>query len=113
MRYILPGLLKQTFMLSAILAICGLVLWQMIPYLSGMLGALILYVLMGNCMAKLVERGWNRTLAALSLIFLSFIAIFLPLIAIIFMLGGEIGNLADKIKLIERENPEWKDLNDG
>jgi len=83
-------------MLSAILAICGLVLWQMIPYLSGILGALTLYVLMGNWMAKLVERGWNRTLAALSLIFLSFIAIFLPLIAIIFMLGGEIGNLVDR-----------------
>src|SRR5680860_191795 len=64
--------------------------------LSGILGALTLYVLMGNWMAKLVERGWNRTLAALSLIFLSFIAIFLPLIAIIFMLGGEIGNLVDR-----------------
>ncbi|MGP1992935.1 AI-2E family transporter [Zobellia laminariae] len=96
MRYISPGHLKQMFMLSTILVICGLVVWQIIPYLSGVLGALTLYVLMDNWMVTLVKRGWNRTIAALFLIVLSFVSIFLPLIIIILMLGGRIGKLADR-----------------
>ncbi|MGB3142747.1 MAG: AI-2E family transporter [Maribacter sp.] len=96
MKYLLKNQLKQIFMLLAIISICGLVFWQLLPYLSGILGALTLYVLLESSMDGLARRGWNRTLAALVLMALSFIVIFLPIISIIFMLGGEIGHLADR-----------------
>ena len=96
MKYILKNQLKQMFMLMFIIAICGLIFWQLIPYLSGILGALTLYVLLESTMARLVHRGWNKSLSALVLILFSFIAIFVPIMAIVFMLGGEISNLADR-----------------
>lgn len=69
---------------------------SMLPYISGILGALTLYVILRKWMIKLLERGWKRSWASILLIFLAFIGICIPLAGAVLMLGFEIGNLADK-----------------
>ena len=68
----------------------------MLPYISGVLGALTLYVVLRKWMFKLLKKGWRETWAAMLLIFAAFIGICIPLSGAVLMLGSEIGNLADK-----------------
>ena len=68
----------------------------MLPYISGVLGALTLYVILRKWMLKLINKGLKRTWAALLLIVSAIIGIFLPLSGAVFMLSSELGNLADK-----------------
>ena len=68
----------------------------MLPYISGVLGALTLYVILRKWMLKLINKGLKRTWAALLLIIAAIIGIFLPLSGAVFMLSSELGNLADK-----------------
>jgi predicted PurR-regulated permease PerM len=65
---------------------------EMLPYLTGVLGAITLYILLRKWMVILVgKKKWNSGLAASLLMFLSFIVILLPLTGIILMLGNKIG----------------------
>ncbi|WP_317044110.1 AI-2E family transporter [Maribacter cobaltidurans] len=68
----------------------------MLPYISGVLGALTLYVVLRKWMFKLLKKGWRETWAAMLLIFAAFIGICIPLSGAVLMLGSEIGNLANK-----------------
>jgi predicted PurR-regulated permease PerM len=70
----------------------GLIFREIIPYFSGVLGAITIYVLLRKWMVMLVKKGWRPSLAASFLMFLSFIGILLPVTGIIFMLTNKIGN---------------------
>jgi predicted PurR-regulated permease PerM len=70
----------------------GLIFREILPYLSGVLGAITIYVLMHKWMLLLVRKGWPATIAASFLMFLSFIGILLPVAGIILMLTNKIGN---------------------
>lgn len=85
-----PSLVRQLFILLLILFSGILIFREMIPYLSGVLGAVTLYVLFRNWMGKLLEKGWNRSLAAGFLMLISFIGILLPISGIILLLGSKI-----------------------
>jgi predicted PurR-regulated permease PerM len=74
----------------------------MLPYISGVLGALTLYVILRKWMLKLINKGLKRTWAALLLIIAAIIGIFLPLSGAVFMLSSELGNLADKSKQVTK-----------
>lgn len=63
----------------------------MIPYLSGILGAITLYVVLRKPMTKLVNRGWKPVLASSFLMFLSFIGILVPITLTVIMLTSKIG----------------------
>lgn len=89
-------LIRQVIILTLIIFLGGLIIKYMLPYISGVLGALTLYVILRKWMLKLLKKGLQRTWAALLLIFISLIVIFLPLTGAAFMLGAEVGNLADK-----------------
>lgn len=89
-------LIRQVIILSLIIFLGGLIVKYMLPYISGVLGALTLYVILRKWMIKLLNKGMKRMWAALLLIFASLVGIFLPLTGAAFMLGAEIGNLADK-----------------
>ncbi|MFT6125646.1 MAG: putative PurR-regulated permease PerM [Flavobacteriaceae bacterium] len=65
---------------------------ELLPYLSGVLGAITIYVLMRKWMEKLVNKGWNPSLAASLLMILSFVGILIPMVGVISMLGNKIGN---------------------
>ncbi|MBW2938684.1 AI-2E family transporter [Aureisphaera sp. CAU 1614] len=92
MKNIPQPIIRQIFILLIIIIIGGLIFWELLPYLSGVLGAITIYVLMRGWMVKLVRRGWNRNLAAATLCILSFITILLPVSGVLLLLGNKIGH---------------------
>lgn len=93
MRSISPFIIRQLFVILLILFLGSIIFREMAPYLSGVLGAITLYVLMRGWMKKLVnQKNWHPDVAAGMLMILSFIGILLPITGIILLLGNRIGN---------------------
>lgn len=95
-----PSLVRQLFVLLLILFFGFLILKEIIPYLTGVLGAITLYVIFKNWMKKLVARGWKKPLAAGLLMFLSFIGILIPVSLIVIMLSSKIGQAISNIEQV-------------
>ena len=96
MKFIDPKIIRQVFVLLLILCIGGLIFMEMVPYLSGVLGAITLYVLFKKWMVKLTAKGWHPNLAAALIILISFVLILLPVGGIVFMLGSKVSSVVDK-----------------
>ena len=65
MKSISPQIIRQIFVLLLILLMGSLIFKEMAPYLSGVLGAVTIYVLLRGWMKKLVlKKGWNPNVAA-------------------------------------------------
>lgn len=92
MQHISLKVIQQIFVLLLIVLMGGLIFMEMLPYLSGVLGAITIYVLLRKWMIVLVRKGWRPSLAATFLMLLSFVGILLPVTGIIFMLTNKIGN---------------------
>lgn len=90
MSIIKPKIIQQIFTLLLVILIGVLIFREMIPYFSGVLGAITIYVLLRNIMAKLVHKGWRPELVAAFLMFLSFITILVPVTGAILMLSNEV-----------------------
>lgn len=112
MKIINPQMIRQIFTLLLIFLMGGLIFREMIPYLSGVLGAITLYVLLKSTMTKLVNRGWKPSLAAALLLFLSFISILVPIAGALLMLGNKIGkatqNSEKLIKVVKKHLEDWE-----
>ncbi|GAA4106890.1 AI-2E family transporter [Aquimarina addita] len=93
MKNISPGIIRQIFILLLIFLIGGLIFIEILPYLSGILGAITIYVILRKWMVILVRKGWHPDLAATALLLLSFIGILLPVIGVVIMLGNKIGSV--------------------
>jgi len=96
MKAIDPKIIRQIFILLLTLLTGGLIMWKMIPYLSGILGAITIYVIFRRWMSKLLEKGWNPVFAALLIIIVSLFGILLPVAGILFMMGSKIEGVVDK-----------------
>ena len=96
MKYIHPNIIRQVFVLLLILLIGGLIFWEIVPYLSGILGAITIYVIFRKWMVQLVKKGWNPNLAATLIMLLSFIGILIPVSGLIAMLGSKMGKAVEK-----------------
>lgn len=70
----------------------GLIFKELLPYFSGVLGAITLYVLMRGWMVKLVKKGWNTSLAAGFLCVFSFVGILVPISGVLLLLGNKISD---------------------
>lgn len=92
---IAPRTIRQIFVLLLILFFGILIFNEMLPYLSGVLGAITIYVLLRKWMLFLVDKKWNPHLAAILLMFLSFVCILLPVSGILLMLGNKIGDVVE------------------
>lgn len=86
-----PVLVRQLFILLVIVFTGILIFREMTPYLSGVLGAVTIYVLFRNWMSRLLGMGWNKNLAATVIMLVSFIGILLPISGIALLLGSKIG----------------------
>lgn len=84
--------IRQIFTLFLILLMGGLIFKEMAPYLSGVLGAITMYVVLIKPLNILVSKGWNKYVATIMLMVISFIAILLPVAGAIIMLGNKIGS---------------------
>jgi predicted PurR-regulated permease PerM len=85
-------IIQQILVLLLIVVMGGLIFREILPYFSGVLGAITLYVLLRKWMVRLVKRGWRPSIAASFLMLVSFVGILLPVTGIIFMLTNKIGN---------------------
>jgi len=86
-----PSLVRQIFVLLLILFLTVLIVRETLPYLSGVLGAVTLYVILKGWMKKLLNRGWRPPLAASLLMAGSFVGILIPVTLIAIMLTSKIG----------------------
>lgn len=94
MKYLNHKIINQLFLLFLIICMAGLIFFEMLPYLSGVLGAITIYVLLRKAMKKLVGKGWNPQFTAIFLLILSVIGILVPVAGIVLMLGNKIGSVA-------------------
>ncbi len=90
METIPKKIIRQILILAALAILAFLIFRELLPYLSGVLGAITLFVLLKSPMNKLVKKGWNESLAAALLMILSFIGILLPIIGISLMMSNKI-----------------------
>ncbi len=89
-------IIRQIFVILLILLMGSLIFRELLPYLTGVLGAITIYVLMRKWMAKLVKKKkWNPSLAATLLMFLSFVGILIPVAGIVLMLSNKIGKAVE------------------
>ncbi|MCB7481181.1 AI-2E family transporter [Christiangramia sediminis] len=86
-----PSLVRQIFVLLLIIFLTVLIFREVLPYLSGVLGAVTLYVILKGWMKKLLNRGWKPPLAASLLMAGSFVGILIPVSLIAIMLTSKIG----------------------
>lgn len=94
-----PEVIRQLFIIFIILAIAGLIFVKLLPYLTGLLGAITLYIILRKWMRTLtIKKKWPKPLAAGILMFGSFVTIIIPV-------GGTIMMLGNKIKKAS-ENPD-------
>jgi len=95
MNHIPPKIIRQIFVLLLILLFGSLIFREMLPYLSGVLGAITFYILLRKPMKKLVNHyNWKPALAAMTLMLGSFIVIMVPLTGFGIMLGNKISDVA-------------------
>lgn len=79
-------------MILLILSMGSLIFKEMLPYLTGVLGAITIYVLFRKWMTTLVkEKKWKPSLAAILIMFLSFVVILIPIGGVVWMLSNKIG----------------------
>ena len=100
MKSIDPGIIRQVFALLLILAIAWILVGEMAPYLSGVLGTITLYVILTRPLKWLVGRGMHPKWATGLLMFASFITILLPVVGAIFMLGNKFGSAVKNSKKV-------------
>jgi len=93
-----PKTIRQVFVLLLILIFAGLIFTELLPYLSGVLGAITIHVLLRKPMVYLVKKKWKPDFAALFLMLISFVCILLPVTGIVIMLGNKIGEAVDNSK---------------
>ncbi|MDC7999490.1 AI-2E family transporter [Aequorivita todarodis] len=107
-KQIPPQIIRQIFVILLVLLMGSLIFRELLPYLTGVLGAVTIYVLMRKWMATLVnKKKWNPSLAATFLMFLSFVGILIPIAGIILMLTNKIGdavqNSAEVIRALKEQ----------
>lgn len=86
-----PILVRQLFVLFVIGIIGFLIAREILPYLTGLLGAITLYVILIGPMNRMVAKGMKKGLSAILLMILSFILILIPIGGLGIMLGNKIG----------------------
>lgn len=91
MQPIKPSLFRQIFIILLILLMGWLIFKEMAVYLSGVLGAITLFVLMRSWQGFLVKKKkWPSSLAAGLLMLGSFLVILVPIAGLVLMLTSKI-----------------------
>ncbi|AXT58731.1 AI-2E family transporter [Aquimarina sp. AD1] len=112
MKNISPNIIRQVFILLLIFLIGGLIFREILPYLSGILGAITIYVILRKWMILLIRKGWHPDLAASLLLLISFVGILVPVIGLILMLSNKIGNVTENsekfVFAIKKQLDTWE-----
>ena len=107
-----PRLVRQLFLIIIIVFLTILIFQEIIPYLSGVLGAVTLFVLLRKWMEKLADRNWGRAWAASFLMFMSFIVILVPIGLIVMMLTSKISKAVNNstrvVQAVKGQISSWQ-----
>lgn len=95
-----PSAIRQMFIILLIVWMGSLIFEKMLPYFSGVLGAITIYVLLRKFMQKLLLKGWSPNIAATFLLILSFIGILIPVTGIVLLLSNKISNAASNYEKV-------------
>lgn len=87
--------IRQLFLIILILATCVLVFLNLITYISGILGAIILYIILEPLYLKLIDRKWGKKTASLFLITASSLILLLPVSGIVYLLSTKVSAALD------------------
>jgi predicted PurR-regulated permease PerM len=87
-----PNLVRQLFIIFIICVLAWLILDQILPYFSGVLAAFTLFVLFRKLMDKLEKRGWYSWLASSFILVIATLAIAVPVLLVVLMIGSKIGS---------------------
>src|SRR5690554_2387942 len=87
------NIIRQVFTLILVLLLGYMIFIEMVPFMSGVFGAITLYILLKKIMRKMVLNGWNPNLAAILLLAISFFGILIP----IGLLGTLLFNRVQKV----------------
>lgn len=98
MHKINQNIIRQIFTLLLILLLAYLIVLELVPFMSGLLGAVTLYILLKKRMRKMVLSGWNPNLAASVLLLISFIGILIPIGITATMLAPKVDNGIEKVR---------------
>lgn len=97
-----PKRIRQVFVLLLILLFAVLIFRELIPYFSGVLGAITIYVLLRKWMIFLIGKKWHPDIAAAFLMSISFICILLPVLGIVIMLGNKVSKTVNNsVQVVE------------
>ncbi|WP_038533654.1 AI-2E family transporter [Formosa agariphila] len=112
-KRIAPSIIRQIFVLILICFFGIIIIVELIPYLSGVLGAITFFVLLQRPMRYLVKsKGWKPSLAAIVLLIVSFIGILIPISATALLLGSRVENALSKsegfMKSIKEQVQVWE-----
>ncbi len=114
MKQVDPRTIRQLFVLGLIIFIGILIMRYMMPYLSGVLGAITIYVLLKRPMTRLSEKNWHPDLAAGLLMLFSFFCILIPVGGIILMLGSKVSKVVkNSEKVVSALQEQLKELEDS
>ena len=92
MKTIPARVIRQLFLLTVIIILAIIIYNNILPYLSGVLGAITFFVIGRKLMTSMNNRGWNKSLSAGIIIISSFFLILIPLSGVIVMLTSKIGD---------------------
>lgn len=95
MKPISPTIIRQVFVLLLIVLMAALIFQEVLPYLSGILGAITIYVILQKPMRSLIKKGWSTNFAALFLMLSSFLCIMIPVVGLGLMMGSKIQYAVD------------------
>lgn len=112
MQTLKPNLLRQFFIIFLIILFGWLIFKEMASYLSGILGAITLFVLLRKWQGYLVKkRKWNSGVAACVLMAGSFLVILVPIAGLVLMLNSKISKAVENSgKVINIVKTEMADI---
>ncbi|ANH61204.1 AI-2E family transporter [Dokdonia donghaensis] len=112
MQTLKPNLLRQFFIIFLIILFGWLIFKEMATYLSGILGAITLFVLLRKWQEYLVKkRKWNSSVSACVLMAGSFLVILVPIAGLVLMLTSKISKAVENSgKVINIVKTEMADI---
>ncbi len=93
MNTIPQRIIRQIFLLFVIIILAYIIYENILPYLSGVLGAITLFVISRKLMQKLNNKGWSKSLNASIILVGSFFLILIPIAGVIVMLSSKVGEV--------------------
>ena len=104
-------IIRQVFLLTVIVILAIIIYNNILPYFSGVLGAITFFVISRKIMVKLNAKGWPKSLSAGTIIVGSFFLILIPLSGVVIMLSSKIGEaIKNSEKFVEAAKTQLSEL---